>query len=431
MSAMRQQLRVIAWVLLAGMFLSPAVAARAATLEPSLGVPNGYEWWFGKWQVQQQVWSLAEGAGVTVGVLDSGVQADVPDLRGVVLPGGDMTGAGDNGQTDFASGPGHGTGVAALIAGQGYGPGLVGLAPKSRILPVTVAVGTASPLNTPELVAQGIRFAVEHGARVINMSLGYDATSAEACDGDLQNAVAYALEHDVVLIAGAGDTNVEAGPQEPAACAGVLGVGGVDPNGSLWQYSTRESYVAIAAPAGQVVWTGKDAKLYVGSGTSAASALVSAAAALIRSRYPSMPWYEVDQRLIATAIPEGSPFPNDGYGYGILDLPRAVNASAYPVSASASNTVYAKYQAWLSSPSGRAYAAQSGVAVTASAQPAPATPHAVAAHSGSVAKTAVGVMLAVIFFAALGLVLLRSRSSRKVLRGPAERTVRGADPFKE
>jgi membrane-anchored mycosin MYCP len=420
MSAIRQPLRVIASVALIVLLLSPAVAARAATVQPSFAAPSKYEWWFGKWQVQQQVWPLTEGAGVTVGVLDSGVQASVPDLRGVVLPGGDMTGAGTNGETDLGSGAGHGTGIAALIAGQGYGPGIVGLAPESRILPVTTNTGTVSSVNTPELAAAGIRFAVEHGAQVINMSIGYATASARACDPGLQDAVAFALEHNVVLVASAGDTNKFSGPAEPASCAGVLAVSGVEPGGSLWRDSTREPYVGIAAPGDQAGWTGKDGRIYIGSGTSGASALVAAAAALIRSRYPSMAWYKVDERLIATSIPAGSPVPNDGYGYGILDLARAVNASAYPVNASTPNPVYAKYQAWLSSPSGQAYAAQSSVVATAPAQSAPASSRAVATRSDSLRSAAFGVAVAVILLAVLGLFLLIRRPSRLALHGPCE-----------
>jgi hypothetical protein len=412
---MNQPLRVIAVIALSGLLLTPA-AARAAATGPSFGPPSRYEWWFGKWQVQQQVWPLTEGAGVTVGVLDSGVQASVTDLRGVVLPGDDLIGGSPHGQTDLGPSGGHGTGVAALIAGQGNGPDIVGLAPESKILPVTVITGTESLTASSALISAGIRYAVENGAQVINMSFQYGTGSADACDPSLQEAVAYALRHNVVLVASAGNDNQVPGPSEPASCPGVLAVGGVEPDGSLWQYSTREPYVDIAAPADQLGWAGKDGRLYIGSGTSGASALVAAAAALIRSRDPSMPWYEVDQRITATAIPDGSPVPNDGYGYGILDPARAVNASAYPVSSSAPNPVYAKFQAWLSSPAGQAYSAQDGATRTAPAQSASA--RAVAAHSGSLSDAVLGVALAVVLSVGLGLLLVRrNRSPRNVLDG--------------
>lgn len=391
-----------AGLLAAGLILAPAAAAAASPARVSFADPGHDEWWFAEWQVQREVWPLTQGAGVTVAVLDTGVQASVPDLRGVVLSGADMTGAGDpHGQVDINSGSGsdgHGTGVSALIAGQGYGTGTVGIAPLAKILPVSVLTGLTSPfagmLGGAGQVAAGIRFAVDHGAQVINMSFGWATASAASCDPQLQDAVAYALEHNVVLVAASGDTG-KTGPDpvQPASCAGVLAVGGVEPEGSLWAGSTRQPYVAVAAPGDQIPWSGSDGRLTEVAGTSASAPLVAAAAALIRSRYPSMPWYQVDQRITGTAIPEGNPVPNDGYGYGILDLARAVNASAYPVPSSAPNPVYAKYSAWLASPQGRLHGATP-------------PPPAQAAHTGIPGPLLLGAVVGVILLAALILAVL-------------------------
>jgi type VII secretion-associated serine protease mycosin len=337
------------------MAAGPAQAESAVSSQARL-TPNPGEWWLADWQVGQKVWPLTQGAGVTVAVLDTGVQASLPDLRGVVRPGGDMTGGGSRGETDIAvRGDGHGTAVAVLIAGQGSGTGTVGIAPRARILPVTV--GRDGP-ESALVAAAAIRFAVGHGAQVINMSFGLQVHSPAACDPVLQAAVADALERNVILVAAAGDANLIAGPSEPGSCAGVLTVGGIEPDGSLWRDSTREPYVAVTAPADRIVFVGRDGRYSTTAwGTSFSSALVAGAAALIRSRYPHMPWYEVDQRLIDTAIPAGRPVPNDGYGYGIVDLARAVNASAYPVRASAPDPVYARFTAWLATPRGRAVVA--------------------------------------------------------------------------
>jgi subtilisin family serine protease len=205
--------------------------------------------------------------------------------------------------------------------------------------------------------AAGIRYAVTHGARVIDMPFGIGQASPARCDPALQAAVAYALGHDVVLVASSGNASLFGGPDEPASCAGVLAVGGTEPDGTLWPGSTREPYVAVAAPGDHMVYVGRDGRFTTsGAGTSFAAALTAGAAALIRSRYPRMPWYEVDQRLIATASPAGHPVPNDGYGYGIVNPARAVNVSAYPVLASAPDPVLARYQAWLATPAGRAVA---------------------------------------------------------------------------
>src|ERR1700677_4088186 len=128
-------LLAVTGVSLAGGTVQAAPAANSAAQL----TPSGNEWWFSNWQVQQKVWPLTEGSGVTVAVLDTGVQANLPDLRGVVRPGLDLTGSGTRGEVDFDySQDGHGTAVSVLIAGQGYGTGTVGIAPEARILPVAL-----------------------------------------------------------------------------------------------------------------------------------------------------------------------------------------------------------------------------------------------------------------------------------------------------
>jgi subtilisin family serine protease len=348
-----------------GLTLAPGPAAHAQ----SRLVPGPGEWWFSGWRVLQKVWPLTQGAGVTVAEVDSGVQASVPDLRGVVLRGANLTGVkggseggmgrrvgGGTGDTDIQAGQdGHGTAMAVVIAGQGAGTGTVGIAPRARILPVIV--GASGPASVATAAA-GIRYAVAHGAQVINMPFGIGQAPAAGCAPVLQAAVAYALRHDVVLVASAGNARRYAGPGEPASCAGVLAVGGIEPDGSLWPGSMRSRYVAVAAPADHMVYVGRDGRYTTtGAGTSFAAALTAGAAALIRSRYPDMPWYEVDQRLTATATPAGRHVPNTGYGYGIVNLARAVNAAACPVRATDPNPVYARFRAWLASPAGRAAAA--------------------------------------------------------------------------
>jgi hypothetical protein len=105
--------------LAAGSALASPVPASPGRLAPGPG-----EWWFAAWQVQRKVWPLSRGAGITVAEVESGVQASIPDLRGVVLPGADLTGTARNGDTDIQAGEdGHGTAMAVMIAGQGRGTG--------------------------------------------------------------------------------------------------------------------------------------------------------------------------------------------------------------------------------------------------------------------------------------------------------------------
>jgi membrane-anchored mycosin MYCP len=357
----------------------PAAGAQAAGSRVSASTPRYSpgkdEWWLTSWQVPQQVWPLSEGAGVTVAVIDTGVQASVPDLRGVVVPGADMLGDAGHGETDFDTAvDGHGTAVAVLIAGQGRGTGTVGIAPQAKILPVHA--DTPGVAGDTANIAAGIEYAASHGAAVINVSLGPAAPSATSCDSDLQDAVAYALERGSVVVASAGDTDVAGeGPVEPASCAGVLAVGGTEPGGALWPDSVQQPYVSVAAPACDMVFVGSDGRYSTdGAGTSAAAPLVAGVAALIRSRYPTMPWYQVDQRLITTATEEGATAPNNGYGYGIINPAKAVNAAAYPVTPSAPNPVYAQFETWLASPAGEAWAHANGASAPPAALTAPAAP---------------------------------------------------------
>jgi type VII secretion-associated serine protease mycosin len=363
------------------------------------------------------VWPLSTGAGVTVAVLDTGVQASVPDLRGVVVPGGDMTGAGTNGMTDDdVRKDGHGTAMAALIAGTGRGTGVVGIAPGAKILPVRIGgkdgVGST---QIPQTAAAGIRYAVTHGARVINLSVGVPNTIAHGCDPVLQRAVAYALGHNVVVVAGAGDAGAAGNiSEQPAACAGVLAVGGVNPDLTVWRGSERQPYVDVSAPASDIAWSGRDGKYYPrGYGTSQATAFVSGEAALVRARYPSMPWQQVVQRIINTALPRGKPYPNHSFGYGVVRIDRAVNAARYPVASGAPNPVLDAYRAWLRSPARTAGLIPRDHIVTFAPQPGLSG----SALDGLIVLIVVGVVLIAAVVLTIFLVS-RRRARRRSVTGP-------------
>src|SRR3954452_11083269 len=166
------------------LFMVGAAATPGVAAAPG---PRREQWWFTVWAVQNKVWPITEGKGVTVAVIDSGVEASIPDLSGVVLPGTDAEGGGGDGRTDVddANPPGHGTAMSGLIASQGRGTGFVGIAPQVKILPI-VSKNLSSK-------APGIRYAVDHGAKVINISQGAPTT----CPADLQEAVGYAIQHGV------------------------------------------------------------------------------------------------------------------------------------------------------------------------------------------------------------------------------------------
>ncbi|MDL4821027.1 S8 family peptidase [Actinomadura opuntiae] len=270
-----------------------------------------------------KAWRYSKGAGVTVAVLDTGVDKGHPDLTGRVLNGPDLTGG--------ARRPGgrywglHGTSMASIIAGHGHGPGLaqgmLGVAPQSRVLSVRVTLENNDPLRkagaqattgSRDAVALGIRYAVDHGAGIINMSLGGGRQSYNGNPAQ-ESAIKYALGKGVVLIASAGNDGSGADRKNfPAAYPGVIAVGALDRRLHLWKDSNRNSHAAVCAPGVDIVSADASNGYVVGTGTSASSAMVAGVAALIRSRYPRLSPDEVRQALITGSParrghPTGSP----------------------------------------------------------------------------------------------------------------------------
>ena len=264
-------------------------------------------------------WAYSSGAGVTVAVIDSGVDADHPDLQGQVLPGLDLVDPAGNGDTDLV---GHGTTVAALIAGKDDNDGVIGIAPNAKILPVRV-LDQQNRYDDAMIVAKGVRWAVDHGARVINLSLGGSGSSAP-----LAAALDYAFAKDVVVVACTG--NASASPSTdvwyPAREPGVVAVAGMERDGTtLWSGSITGSQTVVTAPSTQLVGARPGGYWRV-QGTSFAAPMVSGTAALIRARWPTMPAGEVINRIIRTAKDRGTPGRDNVYGYGMVDPTGALTA---------------------------------------------------------------------------------------------------------
>jgi hypothetical protein len=224
--------------------------------------------------------------------------------------------------------------MAALIAAHGGPSRFVGVAPAAKILPVTVHSSQAA-------MAPGIRYAVDHGAKVISIS----QVAAVSCTSDTQRAVAYAIQHDAVVVAGAGnDGNGSNASNSPANCAGVLAVGAVDYKFNPWARTQRQPYVSVAAPGAQVGGLLRDGQFHTSSGgTSPATALTSGAVALVRSKFPNMPAREVVQRIIASARDVGPQGKDDQSGYGLI---RPSHALVDKVSKNSPNPVFAAYDKW-------------------------------------------------------------------------------------
>ncbi|SEO40698.1 type VII secretion-associated serine protease mycosin [Actinacidiphila rubida] len=283
----------------------------------------------------QTAWRTSQGAGVTVAVLDTGVDATHPDLTGQVLAGKDEVGFGaKRGDSAWAR---HGTGMAAIIAGHGHGygdgSGVMGIAPKARILPVRVILEDKDPQRAKarasrgDALPNGIRWAVDHGADVINLSLGDDSATAAPVAAE-DDAIRYALSKGVVVVASAGNGGEAADRSSyPAAYPGVIAVAAVDRNGVHAGFSTSRWYASVAAPGVDVVIADPDRSYYTGWGTSAASAYVSGAAALIRSAYPKLSPAQIKQVLQSTTRHRPKGGRNDQVGTGLID-PAAALAAA-------------------------------------------------------------------------------------------------------
>jgi membrane-anchored mycosin MYCP len=266
------------------------------------------------------VWNRTRGAGVTVAVVDSGVDAN-PQFGNRVIPGPDLVAGTKPHIPPGADCLGHGTAVTSIIAAAPTkGISFTGVAPAARILSIKISGTETFPTSaTP----RGIMDAVQFGADVINLSL---ATPDDV--PALRHAVEYALSRNVVVVAAAGNDLPQqgTGPYYPAAYPGVLAVGAAGPGGALAPFSDQRTPVAVTAPGVNVTTafpgTFPDAYDPAQSGTSFAAAFVSGVAALVRAAHPRLTAAQVVARIEATA--RGSTGP--GTGRGLVDPVRAVTA---------------------------------------------------------------------------------------------------------
>ncbi|WP_374206507.1 type VII secretion-associated serine protease mycosin [Streptomyces sp. WAC04114] len=314
-------------LLTAGLVLLPAATAHADGI-------RAQQWALDAMHTEQ-AWQTTKGRGITVAVLDTGVEADHPDLAGNVLPGKDLVRFGaEPGDRAWAR---HGTAMAGIIAGHGHGPGnadgVLGIAPEAKILPVRVILEDGDPSRAKarstrgNALAEGIRWAADHGADVINLSLGDDSASAHPEPSEDQ-AVQYALKKGVVVVASAGNGG-EKGDHisYPAAYPGVIAATAVDRAGTRASFSTRRWYATVSAPGVDVVIADPDHKYYEGWGTSAAAAFVSGAAALVKAAHPGLAPAQIKSLLEDTARNAPSGGRDDSRGFGFVDPAAAIEAA--------------------------------------------------------------------------------------------------------
>jgi subtilisin family serine protease len=351
-----------------------ALPASAGEQAPGGRAVNAAEWWLPALEAPA-AWRAApgEGKGVTVAVLSTGVDGSHPDLTGTVTTGPDFakTGRGP-GQAYWAD---EGTAVASLIAGHGHGPGgaagITGIAPGARILSVQVTLEYDDPLDSdaaitgrlPAAIAEGIKYAVDHGASVISLPLDPGTMSAAgngnpATGGSQAEraAVAYAIAHDVVLVAPAGDNGGGGNAVNyPAAYPGVVAVGAIARDGELAPFTNTGAYVALTAPGASGPAVAPDpgsatARPPVGLTVAApgggyqtlassdmSAALTAGVAALIRGRYPWLTAAEVTEAIEDGATATGaagtssgatSTATTAGWGHGTLNAAKTLARAA-------------------------------------------------------------------------------------------------------
>jgi hypothetical protein len=255
-------------------------------------------------------------SGVVVAVLDTGVSPH-SELAAALTAGRNFTDS-PGGTLDATDRHGHGTHVAGTIAADAASD-VEGIAYGAKIMPVKVLSDSGSGYTS--WVANGIIWAADHGADVINMSLGSTSgTSVEA------SAVAYARSKGVTVIAAAGNNNSST-PHYPAAHPGVIAVSAVDQTKAKAYFSNYGAYVDVAAPGVNILSTYLNDGLGAMSGTSMASPHVAGVAALIEGAAPGLTPDQVEQALVASVTDLGTPGRDDVFGHGLVDAPRAVQAA--------------------------------------------------------------------------------------------------------
>ena len=310
-----------------------AVTALVATSAPAAFADDirDRQYWLEDFGITE-AWEITRGAGVTIAIIDTGVDGNHPDLQGAVIGGTDVSRLGTpDGQTPVGPSSEHGTMVASLAAGRGQddGVGIIGTAPEASILTVSMSFqGTSVPAD--QQIAEAVTWAVDNGADVISLSL---TRNTREWPVSWDEAFGYAEQNDVVVVAAAG--NRSAGTEvvgAPATMPGVLTVGGVNRSGTASAGASSQGItIGVMAPSEDLVGALPGEGYALWAGTSGATPIVSGVVALVRSADPQMDAANVINRILATARPVSPSIPDPLYGYGLLDAEAALLADVPPV----------------------------------------------------------------------------------------------------
>ncbi|WP_166245084.1 S8 family peptidase [Paenibacillus turpanensis] len=252
-------------------------------------------------------------AGVTVAVVDTGVNLSHSDLQGSIVAGYDFV----NGDSNANDDNGHGTHVAGIAAGIGNnGRGIAGVASGAKIMPIKVL--NASGSGTSYAIVSGMRYAADRGADVLNLSLG----SSSACSSAYQDAINYVRSRGAVVVAASGNSNTAIG--SPASCSGTISVGSIDSSMTRSSFSNYGSTLDVTAPGGSIFSTYPTNTYRSLSGTSMATPHVAGVVALMLAADSSLTPNQVESLLRQSATDAGSAGYDAYYGAGIVNAQKAV-----------------------------------------------------------------------------------------------------------
>jgi len=290
-----------------------------------------------------QAHTLAQGANVTIAVIDSGIDAKHPELVNAVADSFDALGSKEGPHV-------HGTGIAGAIVAHAR---LMGSAPQARILGIR-AFGAApnGAQSTSFVILKALNYAAEHGAQIINMSF------AGPKDPLIERGIAATAARGILMVAASGNAGAKSPPLYPAANANVIAVSATDAQDKLFTASNRGGHIAISAPGVDIFLPAPDEKYQITSGTSFSAAYISGLAALMLERNPALKPDEVRAILMKTARDLGAPGRDDLFGAGAADafaaVSAAVNAPGVPVAVVPDTPATARVSDRLEVPASRA-----------------------------------------------------------------------------
>jgi len=281
------------------------------------------QWWLKDYAFDQTTF---DGSGVVVAVIDTGIDDTHPDLSGRFVTGRDFSGLGSpDGTAPVGPSSYHGTMVASLIAGQGKSSGgVIGVAPGVSLMSLSIGLGVAGA-DTDQQIADAVIWAVDNGAKVINLSLTRNSRTWPA---SWDEAFLYALENDVVVVSASGNRPDGTGsPSAPGTMPGVLAVGGLTKAKAGSERSSTEGIaIDITAPAEDLFGSFPGGEIRSWAGSSAAAPLVSGLVALMRQADPAASANDILQRLIASSDDLGEPGFDGVFGFGAINPTQALSS---------------------------------------------------------------------------------------------------------